>query len=181
MEELMQFRPFGKIARLFREVIITEKIDGSNALVAISDDGKEIKFGSRSRWITPQDDNMGFARWATEHQDELLMLGPGFHYGEWWGAGIQRRYGLKEKRFSLFNATRWGDPATRPSCCHVVPILYTGIFDTQVVRDVLAQLAHGGSIAAPGFMQPEGIVVYHTASGDLYKYTIEKDETGKEQ
>lgn len=181
MEDLFQFRPFGKIARLFREVIITEKIDGTNALVAIADDGKSIRFGSRSRWITPENDNMGFARWASEHVDELLMLGPGFHYGEWWGAGIQRRYGLNEKRFSLFNATRWSDPATRPPCCHVVPILYTGLFDTSVVRGVLDRLASEGSVAAPGFMKPEGIVVYHVASGDLYKATIEKDDTGKDQ
>jgi hypothetical protein len=63
---------------------------------------------------------------SEEHRDDLLTLGPGRHFGEWWGAGIQRRYGLTEKRFSLFNVTRWGE--ARPACCHVVPTLYRGPF-----------------------------------------------------
>src|SRR5690349_11912868 len=99
----MEFEAFNKIARLSRNCTITEKIDGTNACIAISDDGKDFFIGSRSRWITPEDDNFGFARWATEHREELLLLGPGRHWGEWWGAGIQRRYGVPEKRFSLFN------------------------------------------------------------------------------
>lgn len=58
----MEFQPFEKIFRLNRDCIATEKIDGTNALVAISDD-LEIKAGSRSRWITPENDNMGFAKY----------------------------------------------------------------------------------------------------------------------
>jgi hypothetical protein len=79
---------------------------------------------SRSRWITPDDDNFGFAAWVEANRDELLTLGPGRHFGEWWGSGIQRGYGLPkgEKRFSLFNVSRWGE--SRPACCHVVPVLY---------------------------------------------------------
>lgn len=38
----MAFQPFPKIARWSREVIITEKIDGTNASVIVSDDGKEL-------------------------------------------------------------------------------------------------------------------------------------------
>ncbi len=61
--------------------------------------------GSRTRWITAQDDNHGFARWVEGNKQELLKLGAGRHFGEWWGSGIQRGYGLQkgEKRFSLFN------------------------------------------------------------------------------
>ena len=93
----MEFVEFAKMARLNREVIVTEKIDGTNACVGISEDGR-IFAGSRSRWITPQDDNFGFAAWVQAHRDQLLTLGPGRHFGEWWGAGIQRRYGQAEKR-----------------------------------------------------------------------------------
>src|SRR5438105_3732245 len=100
------FEEFPKIARLSRDCIVTEKIDGTNAQIFITEDGT-IHFGSRSRWITPENDNYGFARWATEHKEDLLKLGPGRHFGEWWGCGIQRGYGLKEKRFSLFNVMRW--------------------------------------------------------------------------
>ena len=95
------FVAFDKIPRLRRNVIVSEKIDGTNAIVWIGEDFTTIRAGSRSRWITPEDDNYGFARWVAANRDELLKLGPGYHYGEWWGAGIQRRYGLDHKRFSL--------------------------------------------------------------------------------
>ena len=104
----MEFRKFNKIARLSREIVVTEKIDGTNGLIAIGEDG-EFQVGSRNQWITPEKDNAGFARWAYDHKGELMTLGVGFHYGEWWGQGIQRGYGLKEKRFSLFNTSRWSD------------------------------------------------------------------------
>lgn len=172
----MYFSEFPKIARLSRECVITEKIDGTNAQVFIGEDG-EFLTGSRTRWITPDNDNAGFARWAMEHKDELMMLGPGKHYGEWWGHGIQRNYGLKEKRFSLFNVSRWENE--RPACCYVVPVLYRGMFDTQAANEWIAELRQTGSKAAPGFMKPEGIVIYHIQGNLMFKKTIEKDEVPK--
>ena len=174
----MEFQTFTKIARLSREIVVTEKIDGTNGLIAIGEDG-EFQVGSRNQWITPEKDNAGFARWAYEHKDELMALGVGFHYGEWWGQGIQRGYGLKEKRFSLFNTSRWSDNTVRPACCHVVPVLYTGMFDTTKIEAVLEHLSYYGSIAAPGFMKPEGVVIYHTAGNFYFKKTIEGDESPK--
>lgn len=174
----MEFQTFTKIARLSREIVVTEKIDGTNGLIAIGEDG-EFQVGSRNQWITPEKDNAGFARWAYEHKDELMALGVGFHYGEWWGQGIQRGYGLKEKRFSLFNTSRWSDDTVRPACCHVVPVLYTGMFDTTKIEAVLEHLSYYGSIAAPGFMKPEGVVIYHTAGNFYFKKTIEGDESPK--
>ena len=172
------FTEFQKIPRLSRDMVITEKIDGTNSCICITEDG-EFLTGSRHKWITPENDNYGFSRWAHEHKDELVRLGTGLHYGEWWGSGIQRGYGLKEKRFSLFNTSRWSDPLIRPSCCYVVPVLYTGIFDTQVIMQVMDSLLEHGSYAAEGFMEPEGVVIFHTASGHLYKKTFEKDDSGK--
>ena len=174
----MEFQTFTKIARLSREIVVTEKIDGTNGLIAIGEDG-EFQVGSRNQWITPEKDNAGFARWAYEHKDELMALGVGFHYGEWWGQGIQRGYGLKEKRFSLFNTSRWSDDTVRPACCHVVPVLYTGMFDTTKIEAVLEHLSYYGSIAAPGFMKPEGVVIFHTAGNLYFKKTIEGDESPK--
>lgn len=187
------FQGFPKMPRLSRDIIITEKIDGTNAQIYIekgcvpiptinlNGEYVDVPFlvGSRSRWIWPHDDNYGFARWAYEHADELLQLGPGTHYGEWYGQGIQRTYGLKEKRFALFNTARWSDPCARPDCCGVVPVLYTGPFDLSSVLVALETLAYTGSVIAPGFMRPEGIVVFHTASGHLYKKTIENDDKRK--
>ncbi len=175
---MSDFEDFPKMARLTRRIIISEKIDGMNAQVFIGDDGV-MKFGSRTRWITPEDGNYGFARWATAHTDELRTLGPGRHFGEWWGQGIQRGYGLTEKRFSLFNSIRWAE--SRPACCHVVPVLFDGVWDGTEPAMVLSNLRIGGSEAAPGFMRPEGIVVFHVAGNVGFKKTLEKDEISKSQ
>lgn len=170
------FKEFPKIARLSREIIVTEKIDGTNAQVVVGADGS-IRAGSRNRWVTPDDDNYGFARWVLENADELRTLGEGRHFGEWWGSGIQRRYGLSEKRFSLFNVSRWG--AERPACCHVVPVLWRGLFCTEAVEITLDSLRDFGSEAAPGFMKPEGVIVYHVAGNIGFKKTLEGDEEPK--
>ena len=175
---MTEFTEFAKIARLTRNCVVTEKIDGTNASVVIGESG-EFQVGSRTRWITPEDDNYGFARWANANKEQLMQLGPGQHFGEWWGLGIQRNYGVKEKRFSLFNTARWSDEAVRPACCGVVPVLYTGVFDTTMISVALKELAEKGSVAAPGFMKPEGIVVWHEAARVLFKKTLEKDEQPK--
>lgn len=203
---MTDFQSFRKIARLSRDMIVTEKIDGSNAQVYIVEldgyevdgavhqsDGLAMYAGSRKRWITPDHDNFGFAAWAYEHKGELLTLGPGRHFGEWWGCGIQRRYGLTEKRFSLFDVQRWclhgtepqrivtGDPLQEkyqdvlPECCGLVPILYRGTFSTPIASFVLSNLERNGSQAAPGFPSPEGIVVYHVAGNVAFKKTIGND------
>lgn len=175
----IEFKPFPSISRLSRNIVITEKLDGTNASIFIAEDGNFIAAGSRTRWLTPENDNYGFCKWVLANWDELAKLGPGQHFGEWWGQGIQIRYGLKEKRFSLFNTHRWSDDAVRPKCCSVVPVLYTGPFNTAQVDSVLEELAFSGSVAAPGFMRPEGIVIYHKHSGTLFKKTIKNDDKGK--
>lgn len=175
---LPPFEAWQKIYRLNREVIVTEKVDGTNGVIHVAEDGRVLA-GSRSKWVTLADDNHGFARWVAAHEDELRTgLGFGTHYGEWWGAGIGRRYGLTEKRFSLFNVTRWTDEV-RPACCHVVAELARGIGFEEPIHRALRLLRAEGSRAAPGFMKPEGIVAFHTASRELYKVTLEKDESPK--
>lgn len=175
---MSDFLEFPKMARFSREVVVTEKIDGTNAQIYITEDGGFFT-GSRTRWITPESDNYGFSRWAHEHKEELMKLGIGRHFGEWWGSGIQRTYGLKngEKRFSLFNVTKW--EKERPDCCSVVPILWRGNFDCFDVNAMMQQLKETGSIAQRGFMNPEGIVIFHTKAGIGFKKTFDKDDTGK--
>ena len=173
----VEFTGFPKISRLSRDMIVTEKIDGTNAQIYIDEDGKLLA-GSRKRWIEPGDDNYGFAAWVQEHRDELLELGPGRHFGEWWGKGIQRGYGLEEKRFSLFNVSRWAGEEC-PACCHVVPILCWGDFNLNMIEVELDSLEKRGSVAAPGFMNPEGVVIYHVAGNVLFKKTIKNDEKPK--
>ena len=170
------FVKFPKLSRYSREIIVTEKIDGTNAQIFITDDNQFLT-GSRKRWIMPDNDNFGFSEWAHSHKEELMTLGPGRHFGEWWGAGIQRKYGLSEKHFSLFNTSLWSED--RPRCCDVVPVLWKGIFDDLNIEGIMNHLSQHGSYASPGFMHPEGIVVFHVAGNIGFKKTIEKDLTGK--
>lgn len=167
----------------------------------------KVMAGSRKRFITPgkSTDNFGFAGWVRDNAEELVKLGPGVHYGEWWGKGIQRNYGLDEKRFSLFDVHKWVDtnrdtsPEDKdaqttgmqfaPSCCHVVPVLWRDQFDAVVALSPenkmtvadwqLKLLRGGGSRAAPGFDDPEGIMIYHTAARQIFKKTFEGDVEGK--
>jgi hypothetical protein len=214
----LEFKPFPKMARLRRDCIITEKIDGTNASIYIGpSDGSDpnciaeafyeegtlgMWAGSRTRWITPMDDNFGFAKWVYDHSSELFKLGEGHHFGEWWGSGIQRGYGYKngERFFSLFNASRWvehdkptylieqDNPKAEPkftehapACCKVVPVLYEGLFSTFVAEKELDLLRICGSVAAPEYMNPEGIVVYHKAAATGFKMTIKDDDKPKGQ
>jgi hypothetical protein len=185
-----QFKGWPKTPRLNRNCIATEKIDGTNSAVIIErctvpegephgdfthdavavvmlPNGEEYALyaQSRKRLLTPgkSTDNFGFAAWVRENAPELAAgLGEGYHYGEWWGGRIQRGYGLEEKRFSLFN-----------------PVLATGTNITAVAESALTMLRENGSFAAPGFNDPEGIVVYHTAARQTFKVTLENDEAAK--
>ena len=188
------FESFPKLGRLSKGITITEKIDGTNGqlhVVHVDDVPKDhekfilglindhcLLAGSRNRYLTFEEDNFGFAAWAASHSWDLIeYLGPGRHYGEWWGAGIQRGYGLTEKRFSLFNTKRWGRPGQAlPDYLHVVPILHTGLFDIGEIDRVMCELKETGSIAAPGFMNPEGIAIFDHAKGIMYKRTYEYDK-----
>ena len=144
-----EFQQFPKIPRFSREIIITEKIDGTNAQIFITEDLKMFA-GSRNRWLTLEDDNYGFAAWVNSNYVELLKLGPGRHFGEWWGKGIQRNYSQTEKKFSLFNVKRWSGTNTHPSCCSVVPILFQGPLEEHLVlkgmQDALYRLKNEGSL-----------------------------------
>ena len=40
----------------------------------------------------------------------------------------------------------------------------------------MQMLKERGSQAAPGFMDPEGIIVYHTAANQYFKQTFDFDE-----
>lgn len=178
------FQAWPKIARLKRTIYVTEKIDGTNAAIGITEDGV-VYAQSRTRIITPEQDNHGFAAWVYDNADELrTTLGTGLHFGEWWGQKIQRTYGLTEKRFSLFNSSRWiADVDDNYRCleaplCFVVPII--GTYESfDFVDDCIDFLRYGGSVAAPGFKDPEGVVVYHAASRSSFKVTLEKDDEYK--
>lgn len=215
----IEFREWPKIFRLNREIIVTEKIDGTNACIIVQPadgsfaegvkfvkedgwpvldvdaDGTEpgvlvdlsgsraiVSAQSRKRVISPGKDNFGFARWVRENAEQLAnLLGYGYHYGEWYGSGIQRGYGLQngEKRFMLFNVDRWANlPLTVPGL-EVATVMYRGPFRTPNIKHSVEELKTWGSKHVPGFKNPEGVVVYHTAANTAFKVTCEKDEQHK--
>jgi hypothetical protein len=176
------FMPWPKTPRISKSffVTITEKLDGTNAQFTIVG-GEIVSVGSRNRHITPgkETDNYGFAGWVERNASELVKLGDGRHYGEWYGNGIQIGYGLDHKRFALFDARRWrkfyedhkeGYDNGFPNCLEVVPVLYQGSFTDRVVNDCMARLETAGSVAVPGFMRPEGIIV--EMNGERAKHTF---------
>lgn len=177
----LEFEAWPKTPRLFRDMIITEKIDGTNAAVVVYEHEGELFCAaqSRKRIIQPgkDTDNYGFAGWVREHEAELTALGVGHHFGEWYGQGIQRNYGLEERRFALFNP----DTENVPACCEVVPVLSRcqGYELNSIVGKVCLSLRLLGSTAVPGFMQPEGLVIYHTAARQTFKVLLEGDDHPK--
>lgn len=201
LSEAVLFQGWPKIPRWNRDIVITEKIDGTNGVIYNGASNGAFLVGSRTQWITPEKDNFGFAKWAYSNKEQLALLGPGYHYGEWWGSGIQRKYGLSqgERRFSLFSVVErclstatperipCGDPRIEkfqkavPPCCGLVPILYRGPMCNEAIVESLERLRTEGSRAVPGFMNPEGIVIYHLASRISYKITFEGDTNGKNQ
>lgn len=210
----IEFVPFPKIPRLNRSMVVSEKIDGTNAAILIvanadidhidRQNGSPLQLfagdaanlvaqtdthfvfaQSRNKFITPgkSTDNYGFAGWVQRNAEALVaLLGEGRHYGEWWGSGIQSAYGLNggDKRFSLFNTGRWV-AADLPNNfgLGVVPVVYEGPFDNETINDVIDNLRAHGSWAAPGFMRPEGVVVYQVASRTSFKVTLEGDAAPK--
>lgn len=215
---MIEFKAWPKIARLNRDIVITEKLDGTNAAVIVEEHpfgthagGNAPKDGvavlvlgpnmdehdglpaveyvvgaqSRNRLITPEKDNAGFASWVWRNAGQLAnILGPGHHFGEWWGSGIQRNYGVAggKKFFSLFNTGKWQpvfDPKTwDPIGLDVVPVLYEGPFSEEAVKACIGELRTFGSVVMP-YRNPEGVVVYHKASGQMFKVTLEGDEAPK--
>lgn len=178
------FQPWPKTPRLNRNIIVTEKIDGTNGCIVITEDG-QVGAQSHNQVITPDNDNYGFARWVYENADDLReYLGAGYHYGEWWGAGINRGYGLHTtRRFSLFNTHRWDrmDVSLTVDGLDVVPVLYHGPFSEEAIQKQLSWLRDFGSNAAPFYNNPEGVCIYHTASKQVYKVLLENDDLSKSE
>lgn len=212
----MEFITWPKTPRLFRDVIVSEKIDGTNACIIfeVVDPGAEVldpllhplvadEAGvvyyvgaqSRNRLIYPgkDTDNYGFANWVYTNIEQLFkLLGPGRHYGEWWGQGVARKYDMDHKLFSVFNSDRWfknhGNEDKSQSGKNVqvgdavinsVPVLYHGPFGERAIQECLYDLQTLGSVASPGFMKPEGVVVFHAMAKQVFKVTLDNEDKGK--
>ncbi len=178
VEPIVEFKPWPKIKRDNPfTVTITEKMDGTKSCIIIKDDAI-VGVQSRNRFITPEDDNFGFAMWVDVNTKELLKLGEGYHYGEWAGEGIQKNpHNIIGRKLFLFNTFRWNsENPNRPNCCDVVPILFQGQMDANTVQTLMADL-----LANKGDKEtPEGIIVYYHTFRNYSKHTF-KHSNGKWQ
>lgn len=181
-----KFIAFKPIKRFSRDCIITEKIDGTNAQIYITKRGR-VYAGSRNKWLIPgkNTDNYGFAKWVKDNEETLKLLGPGRHYGEWFGKGINRGYGLENRKFYLFNVDFWKklDESAKIQLSLInvgcVPVILTGLMSTTNIDSALDTLRHFGSFVTHYYMNPEGIVIYHIPSGYMFKKTLENDDKPK--
>jgi hypothetical protein len=104
------------------------KLHGTNAAVGFTETG-EMFCQSRTAIITPEADNYGFAKWATENRSMFPPLKSSVIYGEWCGQGIKRGVAVGDlpKMFVPFAVRtngRWWTPSEMKtfffnswSCC----------------------------------------------------------------
>ena len=222
-----QFKSWGSTPRFHKGLHITEKIDGTNAGVSVQGFSKgiyhefsgdvpgdaKVVYGtdcdylvraqSRKRIITPDNDNFGFAKWVWENADGLAnLLGYGYHYGEWYGEGIQKNpLAVQGRRWALFNTWHWGRKenldrlvdADIPGLT-LVPVLHDeqrdGPADYKTIPNLLVDLEWGSK--ADGYMTlpnahkmdfhvegPEGIIVWQRETQQRYKILLREDDKHK--
>lgn len=163
-----EFKKWPKTKRLLDTKImtITQKMDGTNAQILITED-EIIHAGSRNRWLSAKRDNFGFYKWCQENKKALIeTLGTGRHYGEFCGPKIQTGEGLDSYVFFSFNP-RLYIKQEHQNIISPVPLLYHGTFSDDWIISSLKALSRDGSFAVPGFMKPEGLIV--EISGTKYK------------
>ena len=182
--------------------IISEKIDGTNGLIEIQNKANNsntgsmiVKFGSRNRYISFSDDNAGFANFFRHYEKKFKNMAkeiiassynedsqtdeiptenyPLRIYGEWFGKGIQRGYGLKDKFFMPFS-TFYAEKLIEYQVPNIVKpnIMYTGKF-SQEIADTCMQTLTNGSLIIPEFKRPEGIVIHFPKYNFRLKQTFE--------
>lgn len=194
---MVEFKEWPKIPRGGKgeTVTITEKIDGTNACVIVEETYRGpvvVGVQSRNQLLADADndemeleitsDNYGFAAWVKANQEELAKLGPGYHYGEWAGPGIQKNpHNLEKKTFFLFNSERWRDGRQeRPAGVECVPVLYEGavIADIPEEHRISANMIDvtmdrlWNSAKEKGY-HPEGIVIWYHKTRRYEKVTFE--------
>lgn len=158
----VQFKSWPKTKRYEADhliCIITEKLDGSNALIVVTEDG-QVLAGSRHQFIDKARDNFGFAAWVEENENELLKLGPGYHYGEWIGEGIQRGYDMTDRKLFLFNPGRYMEQEHMADCVSFVPLVGTcDLRDLDCTIDLIKNslMTNGSKIG--GFARVEGLII----------------------
>lgn len=163
--------------------VVTEKLDGTNIGFLIDQEKDLIAAISRNKRILPDlytdNDNFGIYDYVLTNREKLIeVLGTGIHYGEWVGKGIQRGYGMSGREFVLFNTNKWmerQEELKQIPNCSLVPVLYKGTMVDGLLPYLMGRLEKNGSVFAPNYMNPEGIVIYIEALAMKFKMTFKGD------
>ena len=161
--DVMNFRKYARFFEDGEEVIVTEKIHGSNARFVCT---KDVMYcGSRKYWKKEDPDNMWWKAlnrctvldsWLRHHEDLAV-------YGEVFGNQKLMKYGLKNgvidfAAFDILAGDRWLDydeAHTVGAPLPWVPLIYRGPFD----KDMIMELAEGNSRLPGASHYLEGVVV----------------------
>lgn len=115
----------GKTGSAYRAKV---KLHGTNAAVRVSPEGV-IEPQSRNRTLTPEDDNHGFAKWATA-QSWPTYTNSYVVFGEWVGQGVQTGVALsqlEDKHFVIF-AMLWSADGNLEAGYEYNPERLSGLF-----------------------------------------------------
>lgn len=161
-------------------VYLFYKIDGTNAQVFLKDDGFTLGFGSRSREITPENDNAAFAKTFEDanHKYEynvllkLLQSHPTYIvYGEWLVPHTLKTYDVNAwQKFYIFDVfdTESGKYLTYEEYCelinefdvekrlNIIPLLVK--LESPSVEDIKEKLQDTGKFLCTSGLG-EGIVI----------------------
>jgi len=171
--EELKYPSFPSIERIENiRCFINEKIDGTNGMIEITKDA--LRFGSRNTYLSSKEDNHGFYKFCKEYitypvSDIIIRrlypnnppTYPVRIYGEWFGKGIQRTYGLKARYFMPFNPYH-ADALTYCGVPYIVypAELYSGKFSVSQLELCMDDLKLRGSKVIEDYMNPEGVVIY---------------------
>lgn len=162
--EYPEFISYGKTHRFNRdeakwavgaEVVITEKVDGTNALVYVDKNKGLVLAGSKEKWLVEGvNDNFDFLQYVNKNKEYLMYsLKDGYNYGEYWGPGVGRSYNQEERFFSPFDGSG------------AIPVLYRGKLSLEVLDSLVEDLTLNGSKLVLGYMHPEGLVIQYMEKG----------------
>ncbi len=137
------------------------KLDGTNAAVVIDKEGNVYGFQSRTQFITPTNDNAGFAAWASKVTWPLNQSDNSVRiiHGEWFGPGIQSGTAcqkLPRKIFGIF-CLEMSNNRIDPELGEVTGRLF--IVDPEKIAEALKDWSHPDVYIIPwhsfeGAMEP---------------------------
>ena len=157
---------------LFKSVVCTEKLDGTNFRTGIEDG--QFWVGGRNIVFGPGDDSFGAVAWARSNDLEAKIRAwnpypsdaPITLFGELYGPGIQKRIDYGQERRVAFFDVMIGDTFLDPDDASQVirnlgllevPIVYAGPIDMQRLDELVAEVTLAG-IQKDGNIR-EGVVI----------------------